>query len=84
METQVWVLGGVAGFLVAVLLLLFRVFLQNMGSLKTLINEIRMELVKQNEQLKTLFNKAIDQKEKVDRLEERVAEVEREIYSKRE
>ncbi|BDD11657.1 hypothetical protein FUAX_40890 (plasmid) [Fulvitalea axinellae] len=84
METQVWVLGGVAGFLVAVLLLLFRVFLQNMGSLKTLINEIRMELVKQNEQLKTLFNKAIDQKEKVDRLEGRVAEVEREIYSKRE
>ncbi|MCG8474183.1 MAG: hypothetical protein MI784_01685 [Cytophagales bacterium] len=76
-ELQVWVLSGVLGVFGSLLLILFKKWLTDTSKIIELINQLRLELVKQNEQLKTLFSTSLLQKEELKGLEKRILELER-------
>ena len=76
-ELQVGVLSGVLGVFGSLLLILFKKWLTDTSKIIELINQLRLELVKQNEQLKTLFSTSLVQKEELKGLEKRILELER-------
>ncbi len=79
-KVQLWVLSGVVGFIAALALILIPILIKGWSNrqsdLATAINELRLVLVKQGEQLKTLFDHHVDFNTDLKEVEKRVAKLE--------
>ncbi len=78
-EVQVWILSGVLSFALAIFLILFRNWTSKQDGLIEAINELRLTIVKQSEQLKILFNMNNDTKAEIKELDRRINKIEQKI-----
>lgn len=71
-----WALSGIAGFLIALVLMLIRNKLTNDAKIVEAINSLKLEVVKQNERITTLFQSNINTKADIKQLKEKVGNLE--------
>ncbi len=76
-DIQVWILGGIVSVAFSVFLLLFKSWLSKSDTLISAINELKITIVKQSEQLKVLFEMNNETKLIVRELEKRVGQLEK-------
>ncbi len=76
MEIQVWLLSGVLAFLVSVLLLLLKHWLNQQGELLDAIRGLEKAIASQSQQLETLFHERINTKSEIKELDRRVGKLE--------
>ncbi len=76
METQVWILTGVLAFLVSVLLLLLKHWLNQQSELLDAIRGLGEAIASQSQQLETLFHERINTKSEIKELDRRVGKLE--------
>ncbi len=83
-EVQVWVLSGVVGVALTLFLILFKNWINNQQENHRdnllALSELKNEIVRQSEQLKTLFMIQDDIKSDVHNLEKRVIKLEQKAY----
>ncbi len=79
-EVQVWVLSGVVSVALALFLILFRNWINNQRDSAKDIRDLRDVIIRQSEQLKTLFMIQNDIKTDVRNLEKRVGKLEQTAY----
>lgn len=68
---------GVLGFLLTILIILFKEWLANNKKILTALQDLKLEYVRQNEQLKTLFNQNINIKSELHDLTKKVEEIDK-------
>ncbi len=78
-EVQVWVLSGVVGFTITLLLILFRSWLNKSDKLISAINDLKVVIAQQSVQLKTLFNFNDDVKEEIKEHDKRISKIEQKL-----
>ncbi len=83
-EVQVWILTAVVGFFMSIFLMLFKNWMsdqkEQQRKVVDVINELRLTLVEQQSQMKTLFNNHINTRADIKELNRRIDKVERQQY----
>lgn len=74
---QVWVLTGLVGFFIMLLMALFRSWLSQQSELLEAINTLKETIAQHNERLNILFHERISHKADIKEVERRVVELER-------
>lgn len=76
LEIYNWILSGVVGFFVAIFIMVIRNKLTNDSKVVDAINSLKLEVVKQNERIKTLFDSNINTKADIKTLKGKVEGIE--------
>ncbi|MFV0505892.1 MAG: hypothetical protein ACK5L5_04165 [Bacteroidales bacterium] len=84
METQVWILTSVVGVFMSIFLILFKSWMTDQKTQQKEIvqslNDLRETLIKEQAQVKTLFDNNINRREEIRELDNRLTKVEKHQY----
>ncbi len=78
-SVEIWVLSGIVGLLITIIIILFRQLLSTIQNLNNGINQLNINNAKFTEQIKTLFGNHESVRKDIDNLEVRIDKNEKDI-----